>query len=206
MTTAQHRTTPTLRRTSICVAILGAAVALTGCSEHGTGAGGHGAPSAVSSSASHNGADVEFAAGMIGHHRQAVEMADMVLERGTTPAVKDLAARIKAAQTPEIATLGQLLTGFGEKVPSVGSEHGGGHSSNGIMSPEEIERLKTLSGKELEKAFLTDMIEHHEGAVEQATTELADGKLAAAKALAEQIKSAQDGEITEMRELLKQYA
>ncbi len=203
-------TTARLRTTRFTVGALATALTLAACGSgsHDTATpGGHNGSSTTSASASdaYNDDDIAFAAGMIGHHRQAVEMADMVLERGTTPAVKDLAARIKAAQTPEIATLGQLLTTFGEKVPGPGSEHGGGHSSQGIMTPEEMERLKTLSGKELEKAFLTDMIEHHEGAVEQATTELADGKFPEAKALAEQIKSAQDGEIMEMKELLKQY-
>ncbi len=211
MTAARLNATLTHRKTRLAVGALATALTLAACGsgDHGTtSSGDHNSSgkTGTSASADFNDADIDFAAGMIGHHRQAVEMAQMVLERGVTPAVKDLAGRIKAAQTPEIATLSGLLTTFGEKVPSAGSEHGGGHSSKGIMSPDEIERLKTLSGKDLEKAFLTDMIEHHEGAVEQATTELADGKFGAAKTLAEQIKSAQDGEITEMKNLLKQYA
>ena len=48
----------------------------------------------VPASADYNAADVMFAQGMIPHHEQAVEMADLALANTTTPAVVDLANRI----------------------------------------------------------------------------------------------------------------
>jgi uncharacterized protein (DUF305 family) len=51
-----------------------------------------------------NDADVEFAQGMIAHHEQAIEMAEIALDPnvGAGPEVVDLATRIQAAQDPEV--------------------------------------------------------------------------------------------------------
>ena len=61
--------------------------------------------------AAFNAADVMFAQGMIPHHQQAIEMADMALDPsvGAGPEVVDLAARIKAGQDPEIDQMTALL-------------------------------------------------------------------------------------------------
>src|SRR3546814_14798970 len=52
-----------------------------------------------------NDADVAFAQQMIPHHQQAVEMAQLA-DRAERQEVKDLAARVEAAQAPALAKIG----------------------------------------------------------------------------------------------------
>jgi len=202
------------RKSWATLAMLVAAVpALTACGDEGndhesmtgTDKPSRGDSSASESTAQFNDADIEFATGMIPHHQQAVEMADLAETRAQSPEVKMLAADIKAAQDPEIQTMTGWLESWGEPVP--GGEHGGGHdmsgSMPGMMTAEEMTELESLSGAEFDQMFLTMMIEHHEGAVDMAQTEQTDGQFPEAITLAEEIETGQNKEIATMRELLK---
>jgi uncharacterized protein (DUF305 family) len=73
--------------------------------------------------AEYNAADVEFAQGMIVHHGQAVQMADMALAKSTDPAVLELAREIKDAQEPEIAQMTRWLESWGQPVPDPMADH-----------------------------------------------------------------------------------
>ncbi|MEH3067574.1 MAG: DUF305 domain-containing protein [Aeromicrobium erythreum] len=156
----------------------------------------------------HDGADVTFAQQMIPHHEQAVEMSDLALEpaRGASAEVTDLATRIRAAQKPEIEELTGFLEGWGEDVPSGHGGHeghgGAGHSMTGMMSEDQMSRLADSNGATFDRLWLEMMVEHHEGAVEMAQTEIADGQDSRAKALARAIIDAQTAEITQMKGLL----
>ena len=57
--------------------------------------------------------DVDFVRGMIPHHRGAVEMAQFVLENGTDPEVRKLAADVIAAQNAEIEMMQAWLRARG---------------------------------------------------------------------------------------------
>lgn len=46
----------------------------------------------------------------------------------------------------------------------------------GMMSADQMDALTALSGTEFDRQWLTRMIEHHEGAIDMANTELADGE------------------------------
>lgn len=152
-----------------------------------------------SADAEHNDADVAFAQGMIPHHEQAVEMADLAATRASDPKVKALAARIKQAQGPEITTMTGWLEGWGEAMPG-----GGAHDMemSGEMSEEDMAGLDKASGAAFDRLFLTMMIRHHEGALAMAKTELEDGKFPPAHGLAAQITTSQQAEIDEMKALL----
>ena len=64
-------------------------------------------------------ADAAFMAGMIGHHAQALVMADMAERNGASPAVQRLAARIDNAQHDEIRSMQTWLADRGQPVPQV---------------------------------------------------------------------------------------
>ncbi|MFJ6389978.1 DUF305 domain-containing protein [Streptomyces sp. NPDC091972] len=206
------RTTRTLiRRACLAAVAVSAALTLTACGGDSE-AGDSSAPSpsvsagtsAGSSAGAHNAQDVAFAQGMIPHHRQAVEMAGLADGRASSPEVKDLAARIEKAQGPEITTMTGWLKTWGEQVPEAmpGMDHSAHSGMAGMMDGADMEELGKASGKDFDSMFLTMMVEHHEGAVEMATTEKAKGEHPAAKAMSGDIITAQNAEISEMKKLL----
>ncbi|MFE1788730.1 DUF305 domain-containing protein [Streptomyces sp. NPDC059525] len=124
----------------------------------------------------HNGADVAFAQGMIPHPRQAVEMA--VADSRAEPAeVKQLVSGTEKAQDPKIKTLSGWLASWGERVPAERAmDHSmHGDSGGGMMTAEEMDKLKDSSDKAFDTAFMEMMIKRHEGAVAMAKTEKTDG-------------------------------
>lgn len=155
---------------------------------------------AAPAAGAHNGADVTFAQMMIPHHRQAIEMADMILaKQGIDSQVTALATQIKAAQTPEINQMTGWLTGWGQSAtPSMNM----GHDMGGTMSQADMDALDKATGKDATKLFLTGMISHHQGAITMAEDELANGQNADAKKLAQSIKDSQQVEIDKMNQLL----
>jgi uncharacterized protein (DUF305 family) len=158
--------------------------------------------------ADHNDADADFATQMIPHHAQALEMAEMVPSEGTSAELVELAAAIEAAQQPEIDQLTDMLTDWGEPVPQPdASDHAAmGHGTTdampGMMTAEDMAALETAVGPEFERMWLEMMIEHHEGAVDMADVELADGSDDEAMDLAQEIIDAQQAEIAQMQEML----
>ena len=161
----------------------------------------------------HNDADIAFAAGMVPHHEQAVEMAETALDQAEDPEVVALAETISAAQEPEIRSMEAMLEAWGAEGDDMGGMDMGDDSDGGddgmamegmpgMMSSDEMDALAEAEGAEFDRLWLEMMVEHHEGAVEMATTEVEDGENPQARALAEEIVEAQEAEIAEMRELL----
>ncbi|HEY0643355.1 MAG TPA: DUF305 domain-containing protein, partial [Nocardioides sp.] len=189
-------------------------VGLTACGDDTSDA----AAKAAVSTTEHNDADVAFASDMITHHAQALSMVDLTLDREVDPEVQALAEDIREAQGPEIETMADWLTEWGEDVPETMRDHvNGGHDMDdmsdnmddmghddmpGMMSADDIDELENSADVEFQDMWLEMMIEHHEGAVEMAETEQSDGQFKDAVDLAGQIIDAQKKEIETMTELL----
>lgn len=168
-----------------------------------------------SSGKGYNDADVDFASDMIQHHAQALEMVDLTLGRDLDPQVAELTDQIRAAQTPEIETMADWLVSWDEPVPETSRDHANAHAEDhgasvevdadmpGMMSADEMDALEKASGAEFQTMWLKMMIDHHEGAVEMAKAEVEDGEYSKATRLAEEIISAQQDEISTMKDLLK---
>ena len=75
-------------------------------------------------------------------------------------------------------------------------------SMPGMTSDADMQQLAAASGTEFDRLFLQQMIVHHQGALEMADTEIAQGSNAAALALAQSIKTSQTAEISEMEQIL----
>jgi uncharacterized protein (DUF305 family) len=147
---------------------------------------------------------------MIPHHRQAVEMAAMVPSRTTNPDVRMMATHISWDQQAEIRTMTGLLAHWGAPTAMDHDEHGGmsgmpGMADGvmpGMVDGATMTRIQSLSGPAFDELWLTSMIEHHQGAVTMAHTEIADGQSQDAKKLAEMIITAQQREIAQMSNLV----
>jgi uncharacterized protein (DUF305 family) len=142
---------------------------------------------------------------MIPHHQQAIDMSAMVPTRSTNDAVIKLAADVSAAQTPEIQVMKVLLVQWNSaNDPQATDQHQdhGDMAMDGTMDPATMGRLESLQGTEFDTLWLQSMIGHHEGAITMAQTELASGTNDDAKRLAQQIITAQQGEITQMKQML----
>lgn len=179
-----------------------AALALTGCGSAADNAD----TSNNSSKSEFNDADVAFAQSMIPHHEQAVMMAQMAKTHAQSPEVKDLAAKIEAAQGPEIDTMSGWLKAWGQKESSgngMGDMDHGSDGMPGMMSDDDMMSLDSANGAGFDRMFLTMMITHHEGAIEMAKAQQADGKNGDAVALAKKIEADQTSEIAQMKDLLK---
>ena len=152
-----------------------------------------------------NTADIEFAQGMIAHHEQAIEMAEIALDPtvGASPEVIDLATRIKGAQDPEVELMTAWLTAAGEPVAMDMSDGHDMSSMDGMMTAEQMDAMAALAGEEFDQMWLEMMIAHHEGAITQSETVKAEGSNVDVLALADQIITAQQAEITEMQSLLQ---
>lgn len=187
--------------------LLAAAVlALSGCADDTTDGS-----SSVPESAEFNDADVAFATEMIPHHAEALSMVDMAT-RMTQPSPEfgALLEQIRAAQAPEIEQMTDLLEDWDQPVPETARDHanadGGGMDMDeempGMMSEEDLDRLRDARGADFEDMWLEMMIEHHQGAIETAEVEIEQGESSEAIALAESIVDSQTAEIEQMEQML----
>lgn len=118
-------------------------------------------------------ADVRFMSGMIGHHAQAIVMAEWAPSHGASAELQVLAGRIINAQKDEIARMQRWLRDRKQPVP-VPDPRGMKHVVDGVehhmlmpgmLSDDKLKQLDAARGLEFDRLFLTFMIEHHKGAV-----------------------------------------
>lgn len=156
-------------------------------------------------SADHNDADIMFAQMMIPHHQQAVEMSEMLLAKEGIPAqVVEFAQGVIDAQGPEIDRMNAMLEAWDQQpvTDSGGMDHGKMGGMSGMMSQEDMIALEEAQGTEAARLYLEQMTAHHEGAVDMARDEVADGQNPHAITLAEQVISDQEAEIAQMQQML----
>jgi uncharacterized protein (DUF305 family) len=117
-------------------------------------------------------ADVKFMQGMIVHHQQAVDMAELVADRTNTEEIVSVAGRIEASQADEISFMREWLAARGEPVgmAMMGQGDGAHGAMKGMATPEQMAALAAAEGVEFDRQFLTLMIAHHEGALDMVET------------------------------------
>jgi len=168
--------------------------------------------------------DIGFAQSMRSHHDQAVVMAQILLDHGSTR-LTGLARSIKDAQLLEIGEMkGWLLLWNKPVLPSsaamdwmllgrtppdaglrqylVDCRAAGGMP--GLATSEELHRLRSLDGEERDRLFLQLMIRHHQGALPMAHFAARNAETTVVRSLAAQIEVDQAEELGSMALLLRQ--
>lgn len=129
-------------------------------------------------------------------------MSDMALRNNTaSPKVKSLATQIKKAQAPEIATMTGWLKSWNAPQKSGKGDMDMG-SMDGMMSGKQMSDLGAAKGAAFDKQWVTLMIAHHRGAVTMSNSVLKTTSTPQVKSLAQEIVTAQRGEIKTMEAML----
>jgi uncharacterized protein (DUF305 family) len=156
----------------------------------------------------HTEADVAFMQGMIAHHLQALEMAELAPGRTQNESVLQLARRIEASQADEIGFMEGWLAARDEDLPDPHAHHHGPHAHMpGMISAEEMARLRAASSVAFDRLFLEYMIRHHEGAlvmVEELFAARGAGREPQIEMFASHVESDQEIEIERMARMLHQ--
>ena len=190
------------RIVGVALAAVAAGGLLVGCGD-ATATGAAPGPVAadaapVASQERHNQDDVVFLQHMLTHHLQTSTMSDLAHTQATALRVKTIALRIKAAQDQQITRIHNLLGAW--DAPESASGNG---EVPGMLTDDQIQQLKAATGNEFDQLFLQLMIDHQQGAVQMAQTEVAQGSDPQARRLAQDTIFGQQSEINQMQKLLR---
>lgn len=162
-------------------------------------------------------ADAEFMTRMIGHHAQAVEMAQLVPGRSTSAQIEKFAERIRLTQDGEIQYMSRWLEDHGLPVPAVATpsstepSDGSGprapqthdhDSMPGMLTDAEMAALADADGTEFDRLFLEGMIKHHGGALTMVEDVSSAGRDETVQEFSANVVADQIAEIDRMSRLL----
>jgi uncharacterized protein (DUF305 family) len=156
-----------------------------------------------------NSPEAGFARDMIVHHSNAVTMAIMLRDRTGDEDMRQIALDIMLTQQAQIGQMQGWLQTWGLPIAPGGPQMAWmGMPTEGLMpgmaTEEDLEALGTLEGVGADILFLNLMIPHHQSGVDMAEAVLQRTDRPEVVTLAQAIMTAQQNEITMMRDLLEQ--
>jgi uncharacterized protein (DUF305 family) len=168
--------------------------------------------------------DVGFAQDMRVHHLQAVTMAGIERDNTSDPILQGFAFDVESTQLAQSSEMAGWLTVWGQpQLPDAGAPHmewmseGGTHTHSngeggrttgavqrmpGMATSDELNKLRKLTGKELDVFFLQLMLRHHEGGLEMAEYAAEHAAKGYVRNLAEKIVLSQENEANLMKSYL----
>jgi uncharacterized protein (DUF305 family) len=152
-------------------------------------------------------ADVHFMQGMIAHHAQAIYMSRMAEAHGASPRLLRLANKIDQSQVAEIRIMQQWLRSNDQVAPDTSSWRT--MTMAGMLTKAQLEELDAAKGPDFDRAFLTLMIQHHEGALQMVKDLFATpraGQEVDVNVFANDVVTVQTAEIGAMRQMLSQLS
>ena len=145
--------------------------------------------------------DKAFIDAMVPHHQGAIEMAEVALDNAEHEEIKELSRNIISSQQAEI-----------EELKDIKKEEFGTSNVPMQMGPEQMRAMgmmmdpQELANKEpFDEAFIDAMIPHHQSAIEMAQVASKKSENPRIKELAENIISAQEQEIEQMKQWRKEW-
>jgi uncharacterized protein (DUF305 family) len=161
-----------------------------------------------------NSPEAGFARDMSTHHAQAVEMAMIAWQKTTDPEIGQMAYNIATVQQGQIGVMQTWLndwhllpTGTQPKMawmPNGTKELLPDGRMPGMASDAEIKQLGAATGKQLDILFCQLMIRHHLGGIHMVSAILALSHDTEVTELATGMRTAQQMEVTRMREKLSE--
>jgi uncharacterized protein (DUF305 family) len=142
---------------------------------------------------------------MIAHHAQAIHMSRMAARHRANPEVLRLAGKIDQSQVAEIRIMQEWLARNGQVVPDTSSWRT--MHMPGMLTGAQLAELNDASGAAFDRAYLTLMIQHHEGALQMVRDLLAIAGAAQevdVSVFANDVVTVQTAEIGAMRGILSQ--
>ncbi|HEX2729678.1 MAG TPA: DUF305 domain-containing protein, partial [Rubrobacteraceae bacterium] len=140
--------------------------------------------------------DERFIDAMVPHHKGAVDMARVALKNAEHPEIGQLAENIVSTQRAEI-----------KELKSIKKDEFGNARVSMKMNSEQMKSMgMTLNPRDLakqdpfDKAFIDNMIPHHESAIEMAQVARNKSQNPRIRELADNIVSAQEKEISQMKD------
>lgn len=149
--------------------------------------------------------DRNFIANMIAHHQGAVDMAKLALTNAKHQELKDMANDIISAQEAEIAEMTSWQKDWG--YPSSTADNMMDHGAMGMMDEMAgmTAELEGKMGDEFDKAFIEQMIMHHQSAIDMSTPGEQNAQHQEVKDLTKAIIAAQTKEIQQMKQWQQEW-
>ncbi len=141
-----------------------------------------------------------FLEAMTPHHESAVTMTEVAEERAESPEIKEIATGIAESQEPEIQQMQDIHQRLfaSPLVPDPGAHEELGLSPEEAGSGHEDAAAKLETANPFDRAFVDEMVPHHEGAIRMAEAVLAVTEDTELQELAQGIVDTQKREIEEM--------
>jgi uncharacterized protein (DUF305 family) len=145
--------------------------------------------------------DERFIDAMVPHHQGAIAMAEVALKNAEHEKIKDLSRNIVSTQQAEIEELKSIKKEeFGTSNVPMEMSQEQMRGMGMMMDPQELARSESF-----DRAFIDAMIPHHQSAIEMAKVAYEKSENPRIKKLAENIVSAQQAEIEQMKRWREQW-
>ncbi|MDO8848948.1 MAG: DUF305 domain-containing protein [Coriobacteriia bacterium] len=146
-----------------------------------------------------NGSDAMFIVGMIPHHDDAIEMAELALTEAEHPEIKQLAEDIIRTQTAQNVQMRKWYSEwYGGDVPDEGDGSFGMMGGGGMMGGS-FDAAQLEGADPFDKAFIEQMVPHHQMGIMMAQMAGGSTNRSEIRGLADDIITGQSAEIELMR-------